>query len=68
MYGPPFLLDINLLKLLNIFAKINAPVAVNIQPSILILPNLARLAGKTKIPAPIILPTIKEIAAINPIF
>ena len=67
-YGPPLLLEINLLKLLKILARIKAPIAVNIHPSMLIPPNLARLAGRTKIPAPIIFPTINEIAANNPIF
>ena len=57
-----------LLKLLNILAKIRAPVAVSNQPTILILPNFAKLAGRTKIPAPIIFPTTKDVAANRRIF
>ena len=56
-----------LLRLLNMRARINAPDAVKIQPRTLMLPNLARVAGKTKIPEPIILPTTSEVAVINPI-
>ena len=67
-YGPPFLSEISLLKLLKILAITNAPDAVKIHPKTLIPPNFARLAGKTKIPAPIIFPTIKDVAANKPIF
>ena len=62
------LLKMRIIKLLNILAKIRAPVAVNNQPTMLILPNFAKLAGRTKIPAPIIFPTTKDVAANRPIF
>jgi hypothetical protein len=57
-----------LLKLLNIRARINAPIAENIHPNKLMLPNPAREDGIKNIPAPIIFPTTREVAVINPIF
>jgi hypothetical protein len=54
--------------LLKILASIKDPEAVKIQPNMLMLPNFPKLAGRTKIPAPIIFPMINDVAENNPIF
>ncbi len=66
-YGPPLLLRIILLKLLNTLAKIKEPIAVKIHPNKLIPPYGAKAAGNTKIPEPIIFPITKEVVIMSPI-
>lgn len=67
-YGPPLLLTMILLKLLNILARINDPAAVTTQPKRLMLPYFAKVDGNKKIPTPIILPITNDVAVISPIF
>ena len=68
MYGPPLLSEILLLKLLKIIAKTIAPKAEINHPIKLMEPYFASAAGNTNTPAPIILPTTREVAEIRPIF
>jgi hypothetical protein len=56
----------NLLRLLNTLAKKNEPIAENTQPSKPILPKLAIAAGIKNTPAPIMLPTTKEVLVHKP--
>ncbi|GGK22583.1 hypothetical protein GCM10007962_15990 [Yeosuana aromativorans] len=46
----------------------SAPAAVNTHPSRLILPYLAKAAGKTNMPTPIIFPITSDVVVIKPIF
>ena len=58
----------NQLKCANTFESKKAPMAEQTQPSKLMLPKLANVAGIKKTPAPIILPTTKEVLVHKPSF
>ena len=57
-----------LLKCANTFESKKAPIEEQTQPIKLIPPKLASVAGIIKTPAPIILPTTKEVLVHKPNF